>query len=57
MKDDRKLPADDRAELAQALWDSLSDGQRAELDRRWNEHLENPDSAVPWVDVRTKLLG
>ena len=63
-----KLPADDRAELAMALWDSLSDDerdrmldltdqQRAELDRRWNEHLENPGSAIPWAEVRAKLLG
>ena len=63
-----KLPADDRAELAMALWDSLSDDerdrmldltdqQRAELDRRWNEHLENPGSAIPWAEVRATLLG
>lgn len=63
-----KLSASDRAELAMALWDSLtdvereaelelSDEQRAELDRRWAEHVANPDSAVPWADVRAKLLG
>ena len=63
-----KLPAGDRAELAMALWESLSDQEReeelvfteeqaAELDRRWAEHLANPDSAVPWSDVRRKLLG
>jgi putative addiction module component (TIGR02574 family) len=63
-----KLPAGDRAELAIALWDSLSDSeregafeltdaQRAELDRRWAEHLENPGSAIPWSEVRRKLLG
>jgi putative addiction module component (TIGR02574 family) len=63
-----KLPASDRAELAVALWESLTDGereeelaltdaQRAELDRRWAEHVKNPDSAVPWSDVRRKLLG
>ena len=63
-----KLPAGDRAELAMALWESLSDAeressfeltdeQRAELDRRWTEHLENPGSATPWSDVRRKLLG
>jgi len=62
-----KLPAGDRAELAIALWESLSDSerenaleltdeQRAELDRRWAEHLENPDSAIPWSEVRRKLL-
>jgi putative addiction module component (TIGR02574 family) len=63
-----ELPAGDRAELAMALWASLSDADReqqlpltdaqgAELDRRWAEHVENPDSAVPWSDVRSKLLG
>ncbi len=62
-----KLPADDRAELAMALWESLSDSERetelaltdaqaAELDRRWAEHLANPESPVPWSEVRRKLL-
>ena len=62
-----KLPAGDRAELAMALWESLSeverdgelaltDEQGAELDRRWAEHLANPDSAVPWSEVRRRLL-
>ena len=63
-----KLPADDRAELAMVLWESLTDSEReadlvltdaqaAELDRRWAEHLANPKSAVPWSEVRRKLLG
>jgi putative addiction module component (TIGR02574 family) len=63
-----KLPAGDRAELAMALWDSLTDReretelqltdeQRVELDRRWAEHVANPGSAIPWADVRAKLLG
>ena len=62
-----KLPAGDRAELAMALWESLSDSERqeelalteeeaVELDRRWDEHLANPGSAVPWSEVRRKLL-
>jgi putative addiction module component (TIGR02574 family) len=62
-----KLPAADRAELAIALWESLSDSeregafelteeQRAELDRRWTEHLANPGTAIPWSEVRRKLL-
>lgn len=61
-----KLPADERAELAMALWESLTDAEReselelspdqqVELDRRWNEHLANPESAVPWEEVRRKL--
>ena len=56
-----KLPASDRAELAIALWQSLSDDERegelelteeqaAELDRRWTEHLANPGSAAPWSE-------
>ena len=63
-----KLPAADRAELAMALWESLSEAERegeltltdeqdAELDRRWVEHLANPSSAVRWSEVRRKLLG
>ena len=51
-----------------ALWESLSDSEReaaldiseelrGELDRRWAEHVANPDSAVSWADVRRRLLG
>lgn len=61
-----KLPPDERAELAMALWDSLTDQRReselelsaeqqAELDRRWADHLANPESAIPWEQVRRKL--
>jgi len=61
-----KLPADERAEIAMALWESLTDqereselevssDQKAELDRRWDEHLANPGSAIPWEEVRRKL--
>jgi putative addiction module component (TIGR02574 family) len=61
-----KLPPEERAELAMALWDSLTDDQRqaaliltpeqeAELDRRWAEHVKNPGSGVPWEEVRRKL--
>lgn len=63
-----KLPAGDRADLAMSLWESLSDAERegelelsdaerAELDRRWAQHLENPGSAIPWSVVRSKLRG
>lgn len=61
-----KLPAGDRAELAIALWESLSDAERhaeltlseeqtAELDRRWADHVADPQTAVPWADVRRRL--
>jgi putative addiction module component (TIGR02574 family) len=63
-----RLPFQERADLAMALWESLSDSerdtqlqltdeQRAELDRRLAEHLEKPASAIPWSEVRAKLLG
>lgn len=62
-----KLPAGDRAELAMALWESLSDAERhaelalsdeqaAELDRRWADHVADPQTAVPWAEVRRRLL-
>jgi len=63
-----KLSANDRIELAMALWESLTDDEReaeliltpeqeAELDRRLADHLANPGTAVPWEDVRRKLAG
>ena len=63
-----KLPAGDRADLAMSLWESLSDleregrcdlseSERAELDRRWAEHLASPESAIYWSVVRSKLRG
>jgi len=62
-----KLPAGERAELAMALWESLSDAERdreleltpeqaAELDRRWLDHVQRPQSSIPWDEVRRKLL-
>ena len=61
------LPAGQRAELAMALWESLTDAEReaelplspeqeAELDRRWAEHLADPTSTVRWAEVYRKLL-
>ena len=63
-----KLPSGERAELAMALWASLDDTQRgaelaltteqaAVLDRRFAEHEADPSTAVPWEDVRRKLLN
>ena len=61
------LPATERVDIAMALWDSLTASdqeaefdltpeQRAELDRRLAEHMANPASAVPWEEVRRRLL-
>ena len=63
-----KLSARERAQIAMALWDSLTDSEReaefvltpeqeAELDRRLADHLANPSSAIPWDEVRRKLTG
>ncbi len=61
-----QLPQSERLALAIALWDSLDDQARdgalpvdpalfAELDRRWETHLVNPEAAVPWDEVRSQL--
>ena len=63
-----RLSPGDRADLAMALWESLSDDERegelalspeprAELDRRWADHEKRPDNVIPWSDVRRKLLA
>jgi putative addiction module component (TIGR02574 family) len=60
------LPPSARADLAMALWESLSDAERdqvlplepellEELDRRWADHLAHPDAAVPWEELQRKL--
>ena len=61
-----KLPAAERIEIAQALWESLTETEqeaefvltdelKAELDRQAAEHEADPDSSIPWEEVRTKL--
>jgi len=59
------LTAAERIQLAEDLWDSVSDApvvlelteaQRAELDRRLAEHRRDPGTAIPWTDVRADLF-
>ena len=64
LKQVKALPANERAELAQVLWESLIESgydpevtpaQRAELDRRLKAHAKNPANVVPWETVKADL--
>ncbi len=61
-----RLPAGQRADLAMALWASLSDeerdeaiglspDQRTELERRWHTYLEHPSATIAWTDLKKAL--
>lgn len=60
------LPAAERVEIAQRIWESvhehpdavlLTQGQRDELERRWLAFERNPDEGEPWEDVKRSLLS
>ena len=59
-----KLSVAERIQLVEDLWDSiaadadaypLTEAQKAELDRRLADHEADPDSAIPWEEVRERL--
>ena len=61
-----ELPAEQRLQLVEAIWDSLieipqaipiSEDVREELDRRLAAYYEDPSSARPWREFREELLG
>jgi putative addiction module component (TIGR02574 family) len=60
-----KLTPEERIELAQDLWDTiksedlppLTADELAEFDRRLAEHQRDPSTAVPWEDVKARLLA
>ncbi|MBI3229490.1 MAG: addiction module protein [Burkholderiales bacterium] len=58
------LNTDAQLDLIEAVWNGLvsrnatpplSAIQEAELDRRLDEHLANPDDVVSWDDVKAEL--
>lgn len=58
------LPAADRLEVIEKLWDSiaaapealdLTDAQRRELVRRITEMDANPNAGIPWDDVKAEF--
>jgi len=59
------LSVDEKIEYVQSLWDHiasdaeavpLTDWQRQLLDERLKDLEENPDSGVPWPQVRAGIL-
>ncbi|MGA9393590.1 MAG: addiction module protein [Candidatus Sulfotelmatobacter sp.] len=57
------LSAAEKAELLDAVWESLeadaaslTNAQRAELDRRIARHEQNPSDVIPWEQVKPRLL-
>jgi len=63
-KDILNLSIAERIELIGDLWDSmaevpeaitLTDAQKAELDRRLDAHHENPNAGAPWPVVRDRI--
>ncbi len=57
------LSAAEKAELLDAVWESLeadalslTDAQRAELDRRIERHEQNPSDVIPWEQVRAEPI-
>ncbi|MEK8088646.1 addiction module protein [Thermithiobacillus plumbiphilus] len=60
------LSVDEQIELVEAVWDwiisrgavpSLTETQKAELDRRLADHLANPDDVLPWNEVKAAALA
>ena len=64
MTDIMEMTVSERILLAQDLWDSitaapesidLTEAQREELDRRLAGFDRDPDTGVPWAEVRASL--
>jgi putative addiction module component (TIGR02574 family) len=60
----RGLPLEKRLEIIEALSDSveaeagpfpISDEFADELDRRFQEHVDDPGSSIPWDQVRAEM--
>ena len=61
-----ELPADERLQIVEAIWDSLievpeavpvSDAVREELDRRLASYYDDPTSARPWREIKEELFS
>ena len=60
-KEARALPLAERIELCRDLWDGiveskeLTPGEAELIDRRLEDHLDNPNDVVSWEEVKAKL--
>lgn len=61
-----RLSADERLELAEAIWDSvvqeveqapLTDAQRQELERRLADSIARPETVTSWEIVKARALA
>lgn len=61
-----RLSTDDRLLLVEEIWDSIAadvanqevpPAHQAELARRLAEDVRDPDAALPWSDVKARLLN
>ena len=62
----RRLSLEEQIELVEALWDDIANrnavphptqAQRAELDRRRDDHLANPEDVIGWDEVKASALA
>ena len=60
------MPASERLELLEVIWDSLAetpnavpltDEMREELDRRLSAYYRDRSSAKPWDEIKDELFG
>ena len=60
-KEARALPLAEQIELCRHLWDGIvgshefTPGEAALIDRRLQDHLDNPDDVVSWEEAKAKL--
>ncbi len=59
------LSVDEQGEYVQDLWDWISarpedipvaDWQKELIEERLSEHEAHPEAAIPWTEVRSRLL-
>ena len=60
-KEARALPLAEQIDLCRNLWDrivashELTPGEAELIDRRLQDHLNNPDDVVSWEEVKAEL--